>query len=405
MVQASEVVGFSYLKEGTLKAEWLFCIVFPVMLLVVACGQPAPPPEPPVVPETPVDIYAEAPLLKVGFVAQDHHAAAFVAALRGDAMKEQYGIYLAPLREHELYALVENNVKVAEVELIQASGGGSVVPTSMAAGEFEVGFGGITAFISSADAGSGIAIISPLHAGGDMLVVQPDNEAVTDWASFVQWVRTSETPVRVGFKNPQAVAKLIFEGALTAEGIAFSQGTASEGALVVMINMQGEQNLNPGLQSGAIDAYVSNNPACAAAEHQGIGRCVAVLAELPPGGWHDHPCCVLAATQAARTEKAEQVAAVLRLFAAATDYINNNPEDAAAAVSEWLGNPLEVELASMPTSVYSMEINDEWMAGAERNYTAMASQTPFAGSLAGLDWNAAQAVIFDFSLLNSGNGQ
>lgn len=386
-----------------MKAGLLSCKLLSIMFLVLACGRPAPPPEQQAVPEVPVDIYAEAPLLKVGYVAQDHHSAVFVAALRGDVMKERYGIYLVPLRERELFALVENNVKVAEVELIQASGGASVVPTSMASGEFEVAYGGLTAFISSADAGSGITVISPAQSGGDMLVVQPTNEAVTDWASFVQWVRTSETPVRVGYKNPQAVAKLIFENALTAEGIAFSQGTASEGAPVVMMNMQGEQNLNPGLQSGAIDAYVSNNPHCANAEYQGIGKCVAVLAELPPGGWHDHPCCVIAATQAVRTEKAAQVAALLRLLAAATDYINTAPEDAAAAVSEWLGNPLEVELASMPTSTYSMELDAEWLAGAERNFDAMNAQTPFTGSLAGLDWNAAQAVAFDFSLLPGGS--
>lgn len=385
-----------------MKAGSLFSILLSGVLLVVACGQPAPPPEQPEVPGVPVDIYAEAPLLRVAYVGHDHHSAVYVSALRGDRMKELYGIYLVPLRERELFALIENNVKVAEIELIQASGGGSVVPAGLAAGEYDLGFGGVAAFVSSSDAGTGVKIVSPLHAEGDMLVVAADNEAVSDWPSFIQWVRNSSEPVVVGYKNPTAVAMVIFQAALTAEGIQYSQGTPSPGALVVMMNMQGEENLNPGLASGTIDAYVSNNPWCALAEYNGEGKCVAPLSTLPPGTYRNHPCCAIAASLDARENKAAEIAAALRLFAAATDYINTYPDDAAAAVAEWLGNPVEVELASMATSVYDMSASDPWNQGMLLMIEDMKSRNLFAGPLAGLSGTEAMDFVSDLSLLPEG---
>ena len=351
-----------------------------------------------------VDIYAEAPLIRVGYVGHDHHSAVYVSALRGERMAELYGIYLVPLREGELYALVEDGVKIAEVEFLKASGGGSIVPTSMAAGEFDMGFGGVAAFAASADGGSGVAIVAPAHTGGDMLVVGPENEDVVDWPSFIEWVVSSEAPIVVGYKNPKAVAKVIFEGALVAEGIEFSQGTADPGSQIVMMNMQGEPNLIPGLESGTIDAYVSNNPWCALAEYNEQGHCVAELPQLPPGTWVDHPCCAVAATLEARTEKAHEVAAVLRLVAGATDYINCYPDDAAEAVAEWLGNPVEVEIISMATSGYDSYVTDHWLDNMRAIVDNMRNLNVFSGPLVDGDWETISSIIFDWSLLPEGYG-
>ncbi len=375
-------------------------ILLCICLLAAGCGRaPGQEQQPPADSTVAVDIYGEAPLVRVGYVGHDHHSAVYVAALRSEEMREQYGIYLAPLREGELYALIENGAKVAEVELFRATGGGSVVPTSMAAGEFDLGFGGVVSFISSADAGTGIAIVSPLHTGGDMLVVSPDNETAVDWASFVEYIRGSTEPVMVGFKNPQAVAKTIFEAALNAEGISFSQGVPEQGAAIVMVNMQGEENLIPGLTNGTIDAYVSNNPWCALAEADGSGRCIAELGDLPPGTFVDHPCCCIAATADARTEKAAEVAACLRLFGAATDYINANPEDAAAAAAEWLGTPVEVEIASMATSGYDMHATDQWRQSVIAMIDEMVSTDQLSGTLDSVSAEDAYALLTDFSLL------
>ena len=345
-----------------------------------------------------IDFYAEAPTLQVGFVKQDHHSAVFIAALRSEEMKAQYQVYLEPLGE-EFSALIADGQKVAEIEFIQSQGAINV-PNNMQAGLFEVAFGGVVPFAASADQGSGIRIISPLHSRGDLLVVAADNDVAYDWDSFLQWVEGSDEPIVVGYKSPKAVALIIFESTLMNADVAYSfEGNPVEGSKILLFNANGQPNLNPALQNGSIDAYISNNPACALAESNGIGRCIAELSDLPPGDFANHPCCAIAATEAVLVEKPREVAAILRLFEGATDYINNNPEDAAAAAAEWIGNPLEVEIASMATSGYSMELTEDWLANMDAILANMRGLGTFTGPLAEDDPEANAEFLYDFSLL------
>ncbi len=379
------------------------------LLFSVGCGEEAPRP---VVDEgVPVDAVAldnipiedvvistEATPFKIGFVKQDHHAAVFVAALRNEMMHENYPVYLIPLGEN-FYALIKNNEQVAEIEFIQSQGAINV-PNNMQAGLFEMGFGGVVPFASSIDQGNPIAILSPLHQRGDMLVVTADNEAVTDWNSFISWVGSSEDPVVVGYKSPKAVALIIFQSALRETGIPFAMsGGDTDGAKIVLYNAQGQPNLNPALQEGMIDAYVSNNPACAMAEHSGIGKCVAELSMLPPGDFENHPCCAIAATEEAIASKPDEVAAALELFAYATEFINENPEEAAAAASEWIGIPVEVELVSMSTSLYDMHVTADWTENMSTILDHMRGLNSFSGPLMDADDTAEIEIITNFTLL------
>jgi NitT/TauT family transport system substrate-binding protein len=336
--------------------------------------------------------------LKIGFVKQDHHSAVFVAALRSEMMHDLYPVYLIPLGEN-FYALIKDNQQVAEIEFVQSQGAINV-PNNMSAGLFEMGFGGVVPFVASIDQGNPIKIVSPLHQRGDMLVVSVENEVVTDWDSFVSWVNSSEEPVTIGFKSPKAVALIIFQSALSAADVPFAMsGGEIDGARVILYNAQGQPNLNPALQEGLIDAYVSNNPACAMAEHNGIGRCVAELSMLPPGDFHDHPCCGIAATEEVIAAKPHEVTAALELFAYATDFINENPEEAAAAASEWIGTPLEVELVSMATSLYDVHVTEAWASNMSAIMDHMRGLNVFSGPLMDTDEASEIDIISDFSLL------
>ncbi|MCK4807408.1 MAG: hypothetical protein KAT09_07165, partial [Candidatus Aegiribacteria sp.] len=126
--------------------------------------------------ETEVDLTVEVPLLQVGHCNHDHHSAVFISALRGEQMNELYGIYLEPLGE-SYYALIEDEEKILEIQFVQSQGAINV-PNNMVAGLFDIGFGGVIPFAASADQGSGVKIISPLHSRGDMLVVADDNMEV-----------------------------------------------------------------------------------------------------------------------------------------------------------------------------------------------------------------------------------
>ena len=374
-------------------------LVLSSIFIIAGCGEEAEQIQPEeTVTEVVVDLTTEVPLLQVGHCNHDHHSAVFISALRGEEMKELYGIYLEPLGE-SYYALIENDVKILEIQFVQSQGAINV-PNNMVAGLFDIGFGGVIPFAASADQGSGVQIISPLHSRGDMLVVADDNTEVTDWSSFIEWARRSEEPLIIGFKSPKAVALLIFESAITEEGIEWSmQGNPEPGSQILLFNAQGQPNLNPALQNGTIHGYVSNNPACALAEHNDIGKCVAELSDLPPGNYTNHPCCGIAATETAIDEKPEDIAAALRLFAAATDYINNNPADAAAAAAEWIGNPVEVEVISMATSGYDMQVSIDWLENMVAILDNMRDLGAFTGPLAEKDDEGNACFLYDFSLM------
>lgn len=392
-------------KDNVVKNQrntaFVLFVLFIIFISIIGCTQKDEMPEEATeatVEVIPVDITVEAPLLKIGFVKQDHHSAVFVSALRSEEMSKLYSTYLIPMGE-QFYALIDNGVKVAEIEFIQSQGAINV-PNNMVAGLFDIGFGGVIPFAASADKESGVKIISPLHTRGDMLVVPIELETVNDWDSFIAWVESSDEPIIIGFKSPKAVALLIFESALTEVGISWSMlADPQPGSQVLLSNVQGQPNLNPALQNGIIDAYVSNNPACAMAEHNEIGKCVAELSDLPPGDFLNHPCCAIAATTTAIAEKADEIVVALKLFENATDYINNNPEDAAAAAAEWIGNPLEVEEISMATSGYDMTVTEDWLGNMHLILENMRNLGTFTGPLAEDNVEANSDFLYDFSLL------
>ena len=349
--------------------------------------------------EEEVDLAAEAPLLQVGHCRHDHHSAVFISQVRGDEMRREYGIYLEPLGE-SFYALIQDGQKVAELEFIPSPGAMNI-PNNMVSGQFQLGFGGVIPFAASADQGTGIRIVAPMHTGGDMLVV-PAGSQLENWEDFRTWREESSEPAIVGENSPKARALMIFESALSHAGVPYSfHGNQEPGSRVVLFNAQGQGNLNPSLQNGTIDAYVSNNPACAMAEHNGIGRCVAELEDLPPGDFQNHPSCAVAATEEVMEQKPDEVRAALRLFAAATDYINNNPEAAAETVAEALGNPVEVELVSMATSGYDFRPTAAWEEDMNAIVCNMRDLGAFSGPLQEDDWEVVRPVITDFSLLPS----
>lgn len=388
-------------------------LAFLVVVFVVGCGDQVPQP----VVDSQVDEVAPAEItttenipvedvainpdvvsLKIGFVKQDHHTAVFVAALRSEMMHAQFPVYLIPLGE-SFYALIKDNEQIAEIEFIQSQGAINV-PNNMQAGLFELGFGGVVPFASSIDQGNPIVMVSPLHQRGDMLVVTADNDQVSDWDTFIAWVNESEEPVTIGFKSPKAVALIIFQSALSESGVAFAMsGGDIAGAKVILYNAQGQPNLNPALQEGMIDAYVSNNPACAMAEHNGIGKCIAELSMLPPGDFENHPCCAIAATEEVLASKSHEVAAALELFAYATEFINENPEEAAAAAAEWIGTPYEVELVSMATSLYDVHVTQDWADNMGAILNHMRGLNVFTGPLMDAGSGEELEMITNFSFL------
>lgn len=337
------------------------------------------------------------PKIKVGHVGHDHQVALFVAVDNADRFSREAGISLKTVRDRKSYELFDGKRKLADVEIVLV-GGGSKMPTALAQGVIEIGFGGVVPTLASVDKGAPVRIIAPLHSRGDMLVVRPD-VPVADWKGFVQYVRDSKQPLRIGYKAPIAVAKLVFEEALRHEGITFSGDLTKKDIQVHMINVKGGGKLNVALSGGLVDGYVGNNPFPAIGLEKKLLKVVCDLEELPPGTLRDHPCCCIAAHVKALEEKGEAITALLVLFQQATDLINSDLDAAVASAIRWIGTSEAVERSSIPTSGYSMDATLDWHDRMATWLKVMQGLAVFNGQLKDATQEEAAGQAYDLSLL------
>jgi len=335
--------------------------------------------------------------LKIGHVGHDHHIALFVALDNASEFARQSGISVKVIEDRKFYELLDRGKKVADIEILKV-GGASKMPTALAQNVIEVGFGGVAPVLASADSGAPVKLIAPLHYKGDMFVVKPDFPAKT-WKEFVAMAKTTDKPLRIGYKNPVAVAKLVFEEALKHEGITFGGNPAQTDLQVHMINVKGGSKLNVSLGSSLIDGYAGNNPFPAIAVETGIGRIVCDLEELPPGTFRDHPCCCIAANDKAIETKSEAIVNLLVLFQQANETINSDLDKAVAAAMRWIGTSESVERMSIPTSGYSMEPSEQWHKTMGKWIEAMNGLGIFKDKLKDLGPADVPRVAYDLSLL------
>ncbi len=337
------------------------------------------------------------PKITIGHVGHDHQIALYVAALSPDLTKEKCGIWLQEKKSREVYDLMDGEDAVAELHLIKV-GGGSSMPAAMERGEIDVGLGGIPAVMFFIDKGADFKILSPLNVDGDMLLVRPDFPA-NDWGSFVKAVKESEKPIRIGYKAPVAVAKLVFVGALNASGIASSESAPPEGG-VELVNLQGGKNIVPALESGIVDGAVINEPFGSISVAKGVGKIVSLLADLPPEGkWKSHPCCCVCATAKTISENRPELVKLLAMLAAATETINGNGETAAKLAAAWTKRSIEVESQSVPNIVYVMEPGESYRNGLATWHSMMEKIGKFSGRLKGVPFDQAFNIGHDLTLI------
>jgi len=334
--------------------------------------------------------------LTLGHVGHDHQIALYIAALESERFKKDYGIFLKMVKDREVYDLIEDDKPIVRLRLIKV-GGGSKMTETMARGEIQIGLGGVVAVAKFADKGAAFKIIAPLQTDGDMLVMKTGSP-ITDWASFVAAAKAADAPIRIGFKAPVAVAKLILEKALQAEGIQYGPD-ATAGAKIILVNMRGGKNSLPLLSQGAIDGFVMNQPSVAIAEAKGVGKVVADLRDLPPAGhWHEHPCCCVAATEQTLREHGERVKSLLKLLRLATELIRKEPDLAVRRAHEWTKVPLDVEKASVPTITYTAAPTEQWRKGMIRWAAVMGDIKAFSGKYADMTPEQIVADVCDLSL-------
>lgn len=369
----------------------LFTVALTAALLLGGCRKsPAP--------DSEQDTHRTEPVtLTVGHVGHDHHLALFVACDNAETLIGG-GVTLKKVEDKQFYELYANNRKIADVEIVKV-GGGSKMPAALAQGVIDIGLGGVAAVVASTDSGAPVKLISPLHSKGDMFVVKPDS-AVNTWEDFVKTAKAADKPLRIGYKSPVAVAKLVFEDALRHEGISFSQDLSNGDVKVHLINTKGGGKLNTALSGDLIEGYVGNNPFPSIAVEKKMGKIVCDLEDLPPGNFLNHPCCCIAANTTVLDEKGAAVEAMLTLCLQATDLINADMDKAVAAATRWIGTSETVEKMSIPTSGYSMAQDAVWQATMDKWIVAMNELGTFTGKLKGLSPEKACELAYDMTYLD-----
>ena len=335
--------------------------------------------------------------IKIGHVGHDHHIALFVALDNIGQYHKDSGINLRVLKDRKFYEMYDKGQKIADIEIVKV-GGGSKMPTALAQNIIDVGFGGVAAVLAAVDSGAPVKLISPLHYKGDMLVLRPDAKPQS-WQEFVAMAKAAKKPLRIGYKNPVAVAKVVFEEALKHEQITFSGDLSRSDVQVHMVNTKGGGKLNVSLAGGLIDGYVGNNPFPAIAVEKKIGKVICDLEKLPPGTFRNHPCCCIAANTNAIEEKSEAIIDLLILFLQANETINSDLNKAVASATRWIGTSETVEKMSIPTSGYSMESAEQWHQTMEKWTQAMNGLDIFTGKLKAADYQQVTSVAYDLTLL------
>lgn len=339
------------------------------------------------------------PLIKVGHVGHDHQIALYVAVEEGRSLEKQYGVYFKELKSQEVYELYDKGKAVARVHIVRV-GGGSKMPAALEQGHIDVGLGGIGPIVKFIDKGSPIKILAPLNNDGDSMLIRPSFPA-SSWSDFIREVKRSEKPVKIGYKNPMANAYMIFIRALKEEGIRYGQEPLDKDGKpvqVLTVNLQGEENALPALESGIVDGVVENEPMPSLLVHKGVARKMADLSDLPPKGkWADHPCCVVAATEAAIREKGLIIKALLKAIAAGGDIIARDKAKALAAETAWTRTPQEVGRMSIMNVKYVVRPDEAWRRGVNIWVDMMISSKQFQQKLK--DKTAAEVTA---AILNPG---
>jgi sulfonate transport system substrate-binding protein len=338
--------------------------------------------------------------LKVGHVGHDHHLPLFVAlemAEKNPATFCPKGITLKKKVDKKRYELLKNGKKIVNLRIMKV-GGGSKMPTALAQNVIDVGFGGVAPVLAAIDQGSPLKIIAPLHSKGDMFVLTP-NFPAENWQEFVEFAKKSPKPIRIGYKNPIAVAKIIFENALKHEEISFSSNINNSNVQVHLVNVKGGGKLNSALANKLIDGYAGNNPFPAIGEDKKMLKVICELENLPPRNFKDHPCCCIAAGSSVLKDKSEAIEALLKMNTKAVKLINSDLELAAKIASRWIGTSKAVEMKSIPTSGYSMEDSAEWHKTMEVWAKAMNKLGFFKKKLKDLSEQNMGKEVYDFTLL------
>ncbi|MCC7553414.1 MAG: ABC transporter substrate-binding protein [Methanobacteriaceae archaeon] len=253
-------------------------------------------------------------IVKVGYLPSDHDSALFVAQV--DKAYEEKGI---------------------TIETIQFNNGGDLM-TAMASGDVDVGYVGITPVLSSIEKGVPVKVVSGAQIEGSGIVVGKDSNinSVNDLKG-----KSIATP------GEASIQYMLLQYALKDAGMTIDDVDASAMKVAPM---------NDALAGGKIDAMLTYEPYVTTAVEKGQGIELEDSSEILP----DHPCCVVVARDDFINDNPDELKSILEIHDNSTNYINENPEEAAEKLPENVASDVEIEKKSLPNIKFVSGLDDDY---------------------------------------------
>lgn len=178
------------------------------------------------------------------------------------------------------------------------------------------------------------------------------------------------------------IISIIISPFVLAQEIEGFNGTNGKIPEVELIYCKGQSIIPVLLTTGQIDGFVGWQPELALAEVSGIGKVVTYSQDFPPKGlWHDHPCCVLVASNDVLQNYPDTAVITSALLMAGEEWAKENPGNRSEVVAEWL----------MGDENYTL--GDETIS-SERLFNRSLSTLVFS-SVADHEWNDSAQVLID----------
>lgn len=340
------------------------------------------------------------PTINYGYMFSNHQAPLIIAAAKNEEFKEN-GVYLKEVLEKEQYIIMDGDKEVANLNLVVGENGGELM-TLMNQDRLEMAFGSVGLPLTNIDKGSEMKVLSPIHVDGIGLVMLPEADP-TDFDSFVSYVEEAEEPIKVGYHSPQNAPVILFSTAMKESGFAISEDSTDAEADIILVNLKGTGNLIPSLQNGEVDAFIGPSPFPELAEVQEAGKIIVDLKDLPPAGqWENFPCCVMIASDKALEAYPDEISVLYEIISIASDFANNEKDEAAEIVSEWMG--VDLEAAKRTGTKYTTDPTETWMNNFNVTYESLQEDEKFEGELKDKTLEEVSDKVFDLNMAEDYHG-
>lgn len=252
-------------------------------------------------------------IVTIGYLPSDHDAALFVAQAQGEYAA--HGI---------------------ETELVQFNNGGDLM-TGMASGEVDIGYGGITPVLSAVEKGVPIKVVAGAQIEGSGIAVSPESDI--------------DSPEDLAGKSIATPGEASIQYMLLQYYLEDNNMSTDD----MNISAMKVAPMNDALNANKIDGMLTYEPYVTMAVENGNEMFINSSEILP-----EHPCCVVAASERFIDENPDKLDAIISIHENATEFILENPDEAAELLPDDIVADVEIEKKAISGIKFVYGLNETY---------------------------------------------